>query len=320
MPRTKTILTTLATLAALTPGHAALAAGPQPPHCPLFTTRPAIDHALQVIPSVHVVVRDPYGGLLPRNRLEFDFSVRSPSGGSPSGIASVSWAVDGVVKRTDSTAPYDWRGVSGSDRRIAAGDHEIAVTVTPTDGQPKRLTFPLTATNCQPASTFAEIGYFSGGTHPNIGSSITATSSLESGSGPTMRSVAFEGTGINTAVPSAARGRVAGKLVLSPGGPRGDRSYILRVPRSGSTLLQRGALRVSLHPGATRVLTLQGLPAGIRSAAVTLTGRGGAHLLSAQHVSAKLCRYSLQTVISGPAGRVRVDGGRTSGLCAVPGR
>jgi hypothetical protein len=314
------ILTTLASLAALTPGAPALAAGPQPPHCPLLTPHAAIDHPLAVTPSVHVLVRDPYGGLLARNNFEFDFTVRAPAGGRPAGVASVTWAVDGVLKRTDPTAPYDWRGVSGSDRRIAAGDHQITVTVTPTDGQSKSLTFALTATDCQPASTFAEIGYFGSGTRSRTGSSLTATSSLASSTGPTMRSVTFGGSGIQATIPASARGRVAGKLVLSTGARDGDHSYVLRVPRSGATLLHRGALNVTLRPGAGSFLTLNGLPTGIRSAAITLTGRGGAHLLSARHVSAKLCRYSSDAVIMGPEGQVRVGGGRTSGLCVISGR
>lgn len=319
MPRFTTYLiaTTLLVLAALTPG-AAQASGPQPPNCPLFVAGKATDHPLTVTPSVKVLVREPYGGLLPRNRLEFTFSVRSPSGGAPKGVAQVTWAVDGVIKRSDPTAPYAWTGVSGSDRRITAGDHEITVTVTPQQGVPKSLSFALTATDCQPASVFDEIGFFDAHGHTAAGSSLMASSSTESDRGPTITSVAFTGSGVHTAIPASARGRVAGKLVLASGGRTGDRSYTLRVPRSGSTLLRRGSLDVLLRPGSGRMLTVTGIPGGVRDVTITLTGRGGSHLLTAQRISATECGYSFGADIVSPHGRISVGGGRVTQVCTVP--
>ena len=135
-------------LCALAPS-AAVAAGPQPPNCPLYAERGAVDHPLTLPGGEKLIARDPYGGLLPRNRLFFDFSVITGGHGAPTGVAQVTWALDGTVVRTDPTAPFEWKGVSGSNRRMPAGDHQITVTVAPAGGgAPVSTTFALTATDC----------------------------------------------------------------------------------------------------------------------------------------------------------------------------
>jgi hypothetical protein len=309
-------LATLGIAAALVPAGAAVA-GPQPPDCPLLAPRHAVDHPLTLPDGTKVVARDPYGGLLSRNRLFFDFSVRRPvAGGAPGGVAEVTWALDGTVVRTDPKPPYEWKGVSGSDRRMPAGDHQITVSVAPAGGGAAvSTTFAITATDCQPATAFASIDEsLGGGAHPLGGSQLDATSSFESSEGPTMTAVAFTGAGFTTRVPRSSRGRDAGTLTVTSG-DGGGRSYRLRVPRSGTTLLRRGTVRVSLHPGARRFLTVAGLPDGTRSISVRLVGRGARGLFAKRPIGADRCRYSTRAEIAGPQGRVVVSGGTSSGPC-----
>jgi hypothetical protein len=297
-------------LAALAPAGA-VAAGPQPPDCPIYAPHGAVEHAMTLPDGTQVVARDPYGGLLARNRLFFDFTVSKPNrGGAPQGVAQVTWALDGTVVRTDPTAPYEWKGVSGSSRRMPAGDHQITVSVTPAGGgAPVSTTFALTATDCQPAGTFANLDVNLPGSSAVQGSELDAWSAFESDDGPTMRSVAFLGIGVRARIPSAARGRAAGTLKTDTG-----RTYHLRTPRKGSTLLSQGNLRVVLHPGARRFMTISGLPAGVHTVMLRLVGRGG-DLLALHHTSARTCSYSTEAQISGPDGSVRVGGGTSSGRC-----
>jgi hypothetical protein len=307
MPRLRSTLICLLGLAALAPAGAA-AAAPQPPDCTLYAARGAVEHPLVLPNGTKVVARDPYGGLLARNRLFFDFSLSKPDrGGAPAGVAQVSWALDGTVVATDDQAPYEWKGLSGSERRMPAGDHQITVSVTPAGGgAPVSTTFALTATDCQPASTFTTIGAHE--------SSLMAASAFESGEGPTMRSVGFIGTsGVSARIPAASRGRAAGTLRVDVGGPRG-RSYKLRVPRSGSTLLRHGSLRVVLRAGAKRFLAISGLPSGVKEVIVTLHGAGGS-LLRRQHNGAHTCRYGVDAAVAAASRKVRVDGGLSTYGC-----
>jgi hypothetical protein len=311
------LLLGLLAAAALVPASAA-AAGPQPPNCPLLAPREAVDHPLTLPDGTKVVARDPYGGLLSRNRLFFQFGLRKPAGlGAPRGIAEVTWALDGTVVRTDPTPPYDWRGLSGSDRRMPAGDHRITVSVAPAGGGAAVSTnFALNATDCQPATAFASIDEsLSGGSHPSGGSQLDASSTFESRAGPTMTSVAFTGAGFSTRVPRSSRGHAAGTLTVS-GGPSGTQSYRLRVQRVGTTLLRRGSLRVTVHPGARRFLTVTGLPAGTHAISARLVGRGARGVFVKHRTGANRCRYSTTAAIAGPEGKVVVvSGGTSSGLC-----
>ena len=123
----------------------------------------ATEHPLTLRDGSKVAARDPYRGLLARNRLFFDFSLSKPGrGGTPAGVAQVTWALDGKLVRTDAKPPFEWKGLSGSDRRMPAGEHQITVSVTPTGGGAAvSTTFALTATDCQPASA-AVIGAVGG--------------------------------------------------------------------------------------------------------------------------------------------------------------
>jgi hypothetical protein len=229
----------------------------------------------------------------------------------------VTWALDGTVVRTDAKPPYEWKGLSGSDRRMPAGDHQITVAVTPVGGGAAvSTTFALTAADCQPASANAfideDMRTSKARTH---GSALYASSAFEGGEGPTMGSFAFLGNGVSARIPAAARGRAAGSLHVDVGG-RAGRTYTLRVPRTGATLLRRGALRVVLHPGARRFLTVSGLPTGVREATLQLVGRGGGQLLSTHHTSPRTCHYSTAAVIGAAGGgSVRVTGETVSGRC-----
>jgi hypothetical protein len=199
---------------------------------------------------------------------------------------------------------------------MPAGEHHITVAVTPASGgSAVSTTFAITATDCQPATAFVSIDEsLGGGKHPVGGSQLDASSSFESSEGPTMTSLRFTGSGFATRLPSATRGHDAGTLTLSNGG-RSERSYRLRVPRTGSTLLHRGSLRVTLRPGAKRFLTVSGMPDFTRTASVRLTGRGARGLFVKHATSANLCRYSTDVQIAGPQGRVTVSGGVSSGSC-----
>src|SRR5690242_17673878 len=115
---------------ALVPSSAFAGSGPPPADCPLWAPHARVEHA---IPGTDLVARDPYGGLLARNRLFFSFSVRGSSDDLAQ-VASVSWALDGKVVRTDPSLPFQWSGQSGSSKRMPAGDHTITVTVTPKSG------------------------------------------------------------------------------------------------------------------------------------------------------------------------------------------
>ena len=296
-------------LLALTPAGAA-AAGPQPPACPLFAPRNAVDHPISLPNGANLVARDPYGGLLPRNRLFFDFGVHKRSGGgAPTGIAEVTWALDGTIVRTDPKPPYEWKGLSSSDRRMPAGDHQITVSIVPSGGgAPVSTTFALTATDCQPANAFVQIDERLGA-HGRRASQLEASSAFESDDGPTMTSVAFSGSGFSARLPHALRGHAAGTLTID-GSAHG--TFRLTFPRRGTTLLQSGSLRVTLRPGARRFLAVGGLPGGVHHVSVRLRGRG---LFAKHRVSRGRCHYSTAAEIAGPGGEVLVSGGTSSGDC-----
>ena len=316
----KPLLVTAAALAIAAVPGTAVAAGPQPPDCPLYTFRPAVNQDVQLPDGSHVVVRDPYGGLLARNRLFFAFSVQRPGGGKITNVAQVTWAFDGKVVRTDPTAPFQWAGVSGSKKRMPAGDHVITVTVTPTGGgTPAVSSFPLTATDCQPASVFAEIEEALDGSRPKPGSRLYATSSYESQSGPTLGAVTFRSPDVFVHIAQSERGRVAGTVAYGRGNSAKLTTRTLRVPRSGSTLLSRGSLKVALHPGAKGFLTVQGLPAQTREVTVKLTTPAGRDLLAGRRTGKNRCRVRMAADITGTSRTLAVDGGVTSGLCRFGG-
>jgi hypothetical protein len=110
-----------------------------------------------------------------------------------------------------------------------------------------------------------------------------------------MRSVTFRSTGVTARIARSARGRSAGTLTINR-----KRAYHLRVPHTGATLLHRGSLRVVLHPGAQRFVTVSGLPSGSREVSLRL----GKRLIVRSG-----CRYSAGATIVGQGATVTVGGG-----------
>jgi hypothetical protein len=248
-----TRLPLLAAAAALVlPAAASAGSGPPPADCPLWAPHAQVEHA---IAGTKLVARDPYGGLLARNRLFFSFSVRG-SNADLADVASASWFLDGKVVRTDDTLPLQWSAQSGSSKRMPAGDHTITVTVTPKNGGASASTsFPLTATDCQPAGFLSEVPKTQGL------STFTWQSGIERGGGPDLDRVAVTASSnVKASLPRALRGRRVGTLVLSDDSNRATKTYALK---GGTTLLKRGALTVRLIPGSRRFLTVTGLPPGV---------------------------------------------------------
>jgi hypothetical protein len=244
MPRLLSLPLLAAAAAALALPAAASAAD-----CHLQAPRAAADHP---IAGTTLVARDPYGGLLTRNRLFFDFSAR----GDATGVAKVQWSLDGTVVREDPTAPYEWKGVSGSSKRMPAGDHTITVTVVPTSGTPASTDFALTATDCQNATFDTEVAQHRGP------ASFSWSSAFEATDGEPLTGVAAVATkNVAASLPKALRGRTIGTLRV------GSKTYTLK----GATVaLAKGKLKVSFTPGAKTFLKVSGLPAGTQGVTVTL--------------------------------------------------
>ena len=91
---------------------------------------------MQVAPGLTVRVRDPYGGLIARNRLFVAFSVRYAQR-APTAPASpsVTWTLDGAAPRRDE---------GGRDQLLApstmyaAGRHVVGVRIAPVGRRPRR--------------------------------------------------------------------------------------------------------------------------------------------------------------------------------------
>jgi hypothetical protein len=229
----------------------AAASAQTPDQCALQGPRVEVDHP---IAGTDLVARDPYGGLLTRNRLFFDFSVRG-SAAALGTVAKAQWSLDGKLVREDPTAPFEWKGLSGSDTRMPAGDHTITVTVVPKTGTPASTQFALKATNCQNATFYPEIAQRRG---PGI---LDFTSAFESSSGPSLDSVSAIATkNVVAALPASLRGRAIGTIRLA------NKTYTLR---GAHTALSRGKFKVSFNPGAKTFLKVSGLPAGTQAVHVT---------------------------------------------------
>ena len=105
---------------------------------------------MQVAPGLSVRVRDPYGGLITRNRLFVAFSVRYRSAADRARVAAVTWTLDGAAPRRDE---------GGRDQLLApstmyaAGRHVVGVRIQPAGGAPAvEAELQVTATDCQLAS------------------------------------------------------------------------------------------------------------------------------------------------------------------------
>jgi hypothetical protein len=116
----------------------------------ILAPRPAVELPVQVAPGLGVRVRDPYGGLIARNRLFVAFSVRYRGQADRARIAAVTWTLDGAAPRRDE---------GGRDQLLApstmyaAGRHVVGVRIQPVGGAPAvEAELQVTATDCQLAS------------------------------------------------------------------------------------------------------------------------------------------------------------------------
>jgi hypothetical protein len=260
----------------------ALPAAASAADCQLSAPRAAVDHP---IAGTTLVARDPYGGLLPRNRLFFDFSVR----GAATGVAKVTWAMDGKVVREDPKAPFEWKGLSGSSTRMPLGDHTITVTVVPAAGSPASTDFALTATDCQPATFNAEVA-------KRRGPATLSWASAFEADGEPLTGVAVTATkNVTASLPASLRGRTIGTLQI------GSKAYTLKGAKAA---LSHGKLKVSFAPGAKRFLKVSGLPA--KAQRVTIKLKPGVLKLSSPTKSYRLS--GSLTAASGTVGGLLTGG------------
>ena len=260
----------------------------------------------------------PTAGLLARNRLFFLFSVQRQGGGKVTGVTQVTWALDGVVVRTDPTAPFQWAGVSGSKKRMPAGDHVITVTVTPAGGGvPVVISFPVIRDGLPAGVDLLRDRGDDRRRQAAAGLAALRDLVVRIADGPVAgrrRDPFRRRLGPDRRRP--LRGRVAGMLTLWPGASRQLTTRTLRVSRSGSTLLSRGTLKVALHLGARRFLTVQGLPAQDPRGHRPPDRIGWPRPAAGRAASARTAAATgWPRTIAGTSRTLAVDGGVTSGLC-----
>ena len=230
-------VTLLAALLALVALPAGGSAAPAPtPACPaILAPRPAIELPVQVAPGLTVRVRDPYGGLIARNRLFVAFSVRYRKPADRARVAAVTWTLDGAAPRRDE---------GGRDQLLApstmyaAGRHVVGVRLQPAGGGPAvEAELQVTATDCQLAN-LSQRADLRGGLEAAVASG-----------GPALRAIELRPGSGRFGRPSARLGTVG----LSGGRTRALRASALS--RGGRSLritgLPRGttAVRVRLAPG-----------------------------------------------------------------------
>jgi hypothetical protein len=203
----------------------------------ILAPRPAVELPVQVAPGLSVHVRDPYGGLIARNRLFVAFSVRYRSPADRARIAAVTWTLDGAAPRRDE---------GGRDQLLApstmytAGRHVIGVRIQPVGGGPAvEAELQVTATDCQLASLSQRPDLRGGGLEVAVASGGPVLSAIElrpaSGRFGTPRNGRLGTLGL-----SGGRSRALRASALS----RGGRSlHIAGLPHGTS------AVRVRLAPG-----------------------------------------------------------------------
>ena len=144
------LLAALLALPALPAAAASAAPAPNAPCAAIVAPGRAIELPVQVAPGLTVRVRDPYGGLIARNRLFVAFSVRYASPAHRARVASVTWTVDGRAPRRDEGGRDQLLAPS---RMYAAGRHVVGVRIAPVGGgAPVEAELQVTATDCQLAS------------------------------------------------------------------------------------------------------------------------------------------------------------------------
>jgi hypothetical protein len=229
--------TLLAVLLAVALPAGGSAARERAPACPaILAPRPAIELPVQVAPGLTVRVRDPYGGLIARNRLFVAFSVRYRNRADRARVAAVTWTLDGAAPRRDE---------GGRDQLLApstmyaAGRHVVGVRLQPAGGGPAvEAELQVTATDCQLATLSQRPDLRGGGVEVAVASGGPAVRAIElrRGSGRFGR----PGRRLGTVGLSAGRTRALRASALS----RGGRSLRITGLPLGTT-----AVRVRLAPG-----------------------------------------------------------------------
>ena len=219
--------------AALLPAGGSAAPAPTVACAAILAPRPAVELPVQVAPGLAVRVRDPYGGLIARNRLFVAFSVRYRSAADRARVAAVTWTLDGAAPRRDE---------GGRDQLLApstmyaAGPHVVGVRIQPAGGGPAvEAELQVTATDCRLASLSQRPDPRDGGLEVAVVSGGPALSAVELRPG----SGRFE----------APRSGRLGRLGLAGGRSRALRASALS--RGGRSLritrLAQGATAVRLH-------------------------------------------------------------------------
>src|SRR3954462_10935087 len=163
------------------------------------------EHAFGLPGGGRAAVRDPYGGLIFRNRLFVSFAVRTPESGARARfIDHVEWLLDGDASTfgRNRGGAYALQVLS---TRFPAGAHQLTAHVVMRDGATVDKTITVSATDCQPVSFFGDI-------HVNKGRRAAATLAVGSG-GPDLRSVSFTALrALRASIPARTRGRSVGEL------------------------------------------------------------------------------------------------------------
>jgi hypothetical protein len=233
---------------------AALAVPPPDPGCDaLVAPRPAIELPVQVAPGLTVRVRDPYGGLIARNRLFVAFSIRYARPADRARVASVTWLLDGQPPRRDEGGRDQLLAPS---KMYAPGRHVIGVRIVPAGGgTPVEAELQVVATDCRLASIT-----------PRAARPGAMTLDVDTG-GPDLRAIELvPGRGRFTVPPD-------GRLGTATAGGRA------RTLRASSVDAERRTLRIAgLPPGTTtvRLRLRRGVAPGKASRmAATLEGGSG---------------------------------------------
>jgi hypothetical protein len=199
LPVVLPIATLLALLALPVAGSAAPA--PNAACATILAPRRAVELPVQVAPGLTVRVRDPYGGLIARNRLFVAFSIRYANPGDRARVASVTWTLDGGAPRRDE---------GGRDQLLApstmyaAGPHVVRVRIAPAGGGVAvEAELQVTATDCQLASVSQR---------PDARGGVEVA--VASG-GPPLRSIELRAGSGRFGRP---RGGRLGTVALAPGG------------------------------------------------------------------------------------------------------
>ena len=223
----------LAALLAL-PAAASAAPAPNAPCAVIVAPGRAIELPVQVAPGLTVRVRDPYGGLIARNRLFVAFSIRYANPADRARVASVTWTLDGQPRRAATRAG----AISCSRRRRCtrpAGTSSACASSRWAAARAVEAELQVTATDCQLAS-LAPLPDARGGLAVDVASG-----------GPALRTIAL----------TPGSGRF--------GAPRGGRLGTVGAARRTRAHAARPALR-----RGGRALRIEGLPPGTTTVRVRL--------------------------------------------------